>query len=94
MRGLGRLISQTGRQQYLDAWLRQAGGLGQALSEADARVRVGLEGDAQELHVVLGEAGSLPATGAAMGAAGGRGPGVVWGGDREEGSGFNVGQDA
>lgn len=44
--------------------------------------------------MVLGEAGSLPATGAAMGAAGGRGPGVVWGGDREEGSGFNVGQDA
>ena len=55
---------------YLDAGLGEAGGLGQALPQADARVGVCLEGGPQELHVLLGEAGPLPAAGAA-----GRGPG-------------------
>lgn len=68
---------------YLDTRLGQARGLGQALSEADARVGVRLEGGPQELHVLLGEAGPLPATGAARrasaaaAAAGGQGSGVV-----------------
>lgn len=63
---------------YLDAGLGQARGLGQALSQADAGVRVRLEGGAQQLHVLLGEAGPLPATGAARGgAAGGRRSGIV-----------------
>ena len=52
---------------YLDAGLGEARGLGQALSQADAGVRVRLEGGAQQLHVLLGEAGPLPATGAARG---------------------------
>lgn len=70
---------------YLDAWLGQACGLGQALSEADAGVRVGLEGGAQELHVFFGEAGPLPATGAARGAAtGGHSAGIIWGKRREQ----------
>lgn len=57
----------------------------QALSEADARVGVRLKGGPQELHVLLGEAGPLPAAGAARGAAaGGRGPPVVWGGERQQ----------
>ncbi|KAF6737414.1 Carbonyl reductase [NADPH] 1 [Oryzias melastigma] len=65
--------------RYLYAGLRQARGLGQALSEADSRVRVGLEGGPQELHVLLGEAGPLPAAGATRGAAatGGRRSGFI-----------------
>lgn len=70
---------------YLDAWLRQARGLGQALPETDTGVWVGLEGGAQELYVFFGEAGPLSATGAARGAsAGGRGSGIIWGKRREQ----------
>lgn len=70
---------------YLDAWLGQARGLGQALSKADAGVRVGLERGAQELHVFFGETGPLPPAGAARGAAtGGDRSGIVWGKRREQ----------
>lgn len=64
---------------YLDAWLWKACGLGQVLSEADARVRVSRKGGTQELHVFFGEACPLPAAGAARGAAaGGRRFGIIW----------------
>lgn len=67
---------------YLDAGLWKACRLRQALSEADAGVWVGLKSDPQELHVLFGEAGPLPAAGAARrgaagGAAGGRGSGII-----------------
>lgn len=72
---------------YLDAWLWQACGLGQTLSEADSRVRVSLKGGTQELHMFFGEAGPLPATGTARGAAaGGHGPGIIWGRGERTGS--------
>lgn len=61
---------------YLDAWLRQPCGLGQVLSEADARVRVGLKGGTQEFHVFLREAGPFPAASAARAATAGA---HVWG---------------
>lgn len=58
-------LSLSSLALYLDAGLRQPCGLGQTLPEADAGVRVGFEGGAQQLHVFFGEAGSLPAAGAA-----------------------------
>lgn len=62
----------------MDAGPGQACGLGQALSDGDSRVRVSLEGGAQQLHVFFGEAGPLPATGGARGAvAGGHRNGVI-----------------
>lgn len=62
----------------MDAGLGQACGLGQALSDGDSRVRVSLEGGAQQLHVFFGEAGPLPATGGARGAVvGGHRNGVI-----------------
>ena len=66
----GQRLGLLSADAYLDAGLWEAGGLGQALPKADARVGVRLERGPQELHVLLGEAGSLPAAGAA-----GRGPG-------------------
>ena len=52
-------------EAYLDAGLWEAGGLGQALPQTDAWVGVCLERGLQELHMLLGEAGPLPAAGAA-----------------------------
>lgn len=62
---------------YLYTRLWQAGGLGQVFSEANARVWVGLKGGAQQLHMLLGEAGSFPAAGTARGATTG-GSGIIW----------------